>query len=76
MAQLGVQPCHVVERVLNHSSGTFAGVAGVYNRFAYFDEMRAALELWEQQILRLAQPVMEPASAGAGSQVGRVPRAR
>jgi len=53
MAELGVAP-HVVERVLNHSSGTFAGVAGVYNRFSYVDEMRAALELWEGKLRTLA----------------------
>lgn len=45
MAQLGTPP-HVVERVLNHTSGTFGGVAGVYNRFTYLDEMRQALKQW------------------------------
>jgi len=52
MARLGVAP-HVVERVLNHSSGTFAGVAGVYNRFGYLPEMRDALERWERHVLGL-----------------------
>jgi integrase len=51
LAQLTVAP-HVIERVLNHVSGTFAGVAGVYNRFQYQDEMRAALELWAQHLAR------------------------
>ncbi len=46
MARLGVAP-HVIERLLNHVSGTFGGVAGVYNRFQYLDEMRAALTAWE-----------------------------
>jgi integrase len=49
MARLGVAP-HVIERVLNHVSGTFAGVAGIYNRFQYEDEMRKALEAWEQHL--------------------------
>lgn len=49
LAQLGVAP-HVIERVLNHISGTFGGVAGVYNRFQYQDEMRAALELWAKHV--------------------------
>ena len=49
LAQLGVAP-HIIERVLNHVSGTFAGVAGVYNRFQYHDEMRAALELWAKHV--------------------------
>lgn len=56
MARLGVAP-HVVERVLNHASGTFAGVAGIYNRFSYLDEMRAALEAWERHVLALSQPL-------------------
>jgi hypothetical protein len=36
--------------VLNYVSGTFAGVAGVYNRFQYQDEMRAALTLWAKHL--------------------------
>lgn len=52
MARTGIAP-HVVERVLNHVSGTFAGVAGVYNRFQYGPEMRAALETWERHVLAL-----------------------
>lgn len=49
MAKAGVAP-HVVERILNHVSGTFGGVAGVYNRFQYVDEMRAALTKWERAL--------------------------
>ena len=54
MARLGVAP-HVVERVLNHSTGTFGGVAGIYNRFAYLPEMRQALELWSAHVAGLAE---------------------
>jgi hypothetical protein len=42
---LGVAP-HVVQRLLNHVTGTLGGVAGVYNRFKYRDEVRAALQMW------------------------------
>jgi hypothetical protein len=45
MARLGFAP-HVVDKILNHSAGTIRGVAAVYNRFAYLDERRAALETW------------------------------
>lgn len=45
MARMG-QPVHVVEAVLNHVSGSMSGVAGVYNRHAYEDEKRIALEAW------------------------------
>lgn len=54
MAGLGIQP-HIVERVLNHSTGQLGGVAGIYNRFQYIDEMREALEKWETHILSLQQ---------------------
>lgn len=49
MAGLGVPP-HVVERILNHSTGTISGVAAIYNRFQYVDEMRSALEKWEERV--------------------------
>lgn len=39
-------PPHVVDKVLNHASGTIRGVAAVYNRFEYRDERREALEAW------------------------------
>ncbi|MDA9392521.1 hypothetical protein WN73_18470 [Bradyrhizobium sp. CCBAU 45394] len=43
--RLGVLP-HIVEAVLNHVSGHRAGVAGIYNRARYAEEMRDALERW------------------------------
>ena len=52
MGDLGVQP-HVVEAVLNHISGTKAGVAGIYNRAAYGPEKRSALALWAEHVERL-----------------------
>jgi integrase len=52
LAQLGVAP-HVVEKRLNHSSGTFGGMAGVYNRFQYVPEMRDALSKWEVHLQAL-----------------------
>ena len=55
MARLGTAP-HVIERLLNHVSGTFGGVAGVYNRFQYLDEMRAALARWEQFVAHQVLP--------------------
>jgi hypothetical protein len=45
MAKLNVPP-HVVDRILNHVSGTIRGVAAVYNRHAYLDERKVALEAW------------------------------
>src|SRR5262249_21586994 len=45
MAKLGVN-LPVIEKVLNHVSGSFAGVAGVYQRHDFAGEKRAALEKW------------------------------
>ena len=54
MAALGVQP-HIIERVLNHSTGTISGVAAIYNRHAYMGEMQDALSAWHDKIQRLAE---------------------
>jgi hypothetical protein len=41
--KLGISP-HIVEAVVNHTSGLAkAGVAGVYNRALYLDDRRQAL---------------------------------
>jgi integrase len=45
MAILKIQP-HIIEAVLNHKSGIVSGVASIYNRHAYFDEKREALQTW------------------------------
>jgi integrase len=55
MAMLGVQP-HVIEAVLNHKSGIVSGVAAVYNRYAYVDEKREALERWANHVEKLTAP--------------------
>jgi integrase len=49
MAPLGTQ-MHVVEKILNHSSGTFAGVAGVYQRYDFYNEKRIALVAWASHV--------------------------
>jgi integrase len=45
LARLGVN-LPVIEKVLNHVSGSFAGVAGIYQRYDFAGEKRKALELW------------------------------
>lgn len=49
IAKFGVAP-HVIEAILNHVSGTFGGVAGIYNRHDYLDEMREALDRWAAHV--------------------------
>ncbi len=52
MARAGAAP-HVVEKVLNHVSGTLSSVALVYNRYGYLDEKRTALEQWGEWLEKL-----------------------
>jgi hypothetical protein len=49
MARLKITP-YIVEKILNHKSGTFSGVAGVYNRYGYDSEKREALEKWAEYV--------------------------
>jgi integrase len=52
MARLGV-PIHVIEKCINHVSGTLSGVAGVYNRYSYEKEKRGAMQKWGDHIASL-----------------------
>jgi len=49
MAGIGIAP-HVVDRILNHTTGKISGVAAIYNRFEYLDERRSALDAWAQHV--------------------------
>lgn len=51
MAMMRVQP-HIIEAVLNHKTGIVSGVAATYNRHAYLDEKREALELWAETLIQ------------------------
>jgi integrase len=55
MARMNFPP-HVVDKILNHASGTIRGVAAIYNRFEYRDERRAALDAWGRFIAGLMTP--------------------
>ena len=46
LAELDV-PIHVTEKLLNHVSGTISGVAAVYNRHSYWNEMNEAVARFE-----------------------------
>jgi integrase len=46
-------PVGVIERALNHVSGSFKGIAGVYQRNPLTDETRAALQAWADHVDRL-----------------------
>ena len=55
MARLGIN-LPVIERVLNHVSGSFGGIVGVYQRHEFQDEKQAALEAWGRFVMSLAEP--------------------
>ena len=52
MARLGIN-LPVIEKVLNHSSGSFGGIVGVYQRHNFSDEKRHALERWGAHVADL-----------------------
>lgn len=54
MARLGVA-VHVVERLLNHRSGSISGIAAVYNRHDYGSERRAAVEAWDRYLTTICE---------------------
>jgi integrase len=52
MARLGVD-LHVIERCLNHVSGSFGGIVSVYQKHRFEDGMRRAMDAWAAHIERL-----------------------
>lgn len=52
MARIGIN-LPVIEKTLNHVSGSFGGVAGVYQRHEFRDEMKRALDAWASFIVTL-----------------------
>jgi integrase len=54
MARLGASLA-VIEKVLNHVSGSFAGIVGVYQRHEFAEEKRAALQMWADHVERLVR---------------------
>lgn len=52
MAELGVAP-HIIERLLNHVTGTMSPLARIYNRALYIAEMRDAIDKWEGHLSKL-----------------------
>jgi integrase len=51
---LGV-PLPVTEEILGHVSGSRSGVVGIYQRFSYEPEKRAALEAWGAHVMALVE---------------------
>jgi integrase len=49
MAEINVT-LPVIEKVLNHVSGSFAGIVGIYQRHDFGKEKRAALDAWARRL--------------------------
>jgi integrase len=53
LARLRAADLPVIERALNHVSGAFRGVVGIYQRHDFQIEVRAAMEAWANHVLAL-----------------------
>ena len=54
MAEIRIAP-HIIEKVLNHSTGQISGVAAVYNRHTYLREKTDALNAWARALATKVQ---------------------
>lgn len=54
MARLGIN-LPVIEKVLNHTSGSFGGIVSVYQHHDFADEKRRALDAWASFVLLLVE---------------------
>jgi integrase len=54
-ARLGIRS-EVTERALNHTSGTFGGIVGVYQLHGFENERAEAMETWARHVLSIAEP--------------------
>jgi len=52
MARIGVA-LPVIEKILAHRKGTFAGIVGVYQKYSFAPEMAVALQRWADHVERL-----------------------
>lgn len=52
LAEQGVLP-EVIERILNHTSGSTGGLKAVYQRYEYMKERKEALEAWDSHVNKL-----------------------
>jgi integrase len=71
MARLGIN-LPVIEKVLNHSGGSFAGIVGVYQRHEYAKEKREALQQWADHVERLASATAALKWLGGGHDPRRI----
>jgi integrase len=54
MARAGAD-LHVVERAVNHISGSFGGIVGTYQHHKFSDQVKAALEAWANLVTSIVE---------------------
>jgi integrase len=54
MARAGAD-LHVIERAVNHTSGTFGGIVGVYQKHKFAEEVKVALEAWANLLTAIVE---------------------
>jgi integrase len=54
LQRLGVK-LEVTEKILNHTSGSFGGIVGIYQRHDFIDERRKALTAWANHLDRITR---------------------
>ena len=59
MARLGIN-LPVIEKVLNHASGSFGGIVSVYQKHNFAEEKRHALDTWGEFIADLVSDRPRP----------------
>ncbi len=58
MARLGVR-IEVADKILNHVSGKLGGIVGIYQKYEFLPERKAALDMWSEfvaDLTRLRRP--------------------
>ena len=54
LASIGIQ-LPVIERLLNHISGSYSGIVGVYQRYDFYPEMQEAIVRWDEHVRKLVR---------------------
>ncbi len=54
MARLGVR-IEVADKILNHVSGKLGGIVGVYQKYEFAPERKAALDQWAEFVAHLTR---------------------
>lgn len=75
LQRLGVR-LEVTEAVLNHISGSRAGIVGVYQRYDWAAEKAAALRAWAERVEELVRPSDAQSNPRAGPGAAGLPPVR